>query len=50
MTTTVQVQFGGRSGEVYDLQTNEDLVAVRADGSVENLTPAPYEVEVPIRS
>jgi subtilisin family serine protease len=29
MTTTVQVQFGGRSGEVYDLQTNEDLVAVR---------------------
>ena len=28
----------------------EDLVAVRADGSVENLTPAPYELEVPIRS
>jgi Xaa-Pro aminopeptidase len=28
----------------------EDLVAVRADGSVENLTPASYELEVPIRS
>jgi Xaa-Pro aminopeptidase len=28
----------------------EDLVAVRADGGVENLTPAPYELEVPIRS
>ncbi len=26
----------------------EDLVAVRADGSVENLTPAPYDLEVPI--
>ena len=28
----------------------EDLVAVRADGSIENLTPAPYELEIPIRS
>jgi len=28
----------------------EDLVAVRADGGVENLTPAPYELEVPIHS
>jgi Xaa-Pro aminopeptidase len=26
----------------------EDLVAVRADGSVENLTPAPYELEIPL--
>ena len=26
----------------------EDLVAVRADGTIENLTPAPYELEVPI--
>ena len=26
----------------------EDLVAVRPDGGVENLTPAPYELEVPI--
>jgi len=26
----------------------EDLVAVRADGGVENLTPASYELEVPI--
>jgi subtilisin family serine protease len=29
MTTTVQVQFGGRSGEVHELETNEDLVVVR---------------------
>lgn len=28
----------------------EDLVAVRADGTVENLTPAPYDLEVPIRA
>lgn len=28
----------------------EDLVAVRADGSIENLTPAPYELEIPIRA
>ena len=28
----------------------EDLVAVRADGSIENLTPAPYDLEIPIRS
>lgn len=28
----------------------EDLVAVRPDGSIENLTPAPYELEIPIRS
>jgi Xaa-Pro aminopeptidase len=28
----------------------EDLVAVRADGSIENLTPAPYELEVPLPS
>ena len=28
----------------------EDLVAVRADGSIENLTPAPYELEIEIRS
>jgi len=28
----------------------EDLIAVRADGSIENLTPAPYELEVPIHS
>jgi len=28
----------------------EDLVAIRPDGSVENLTPAPYELEVPIRA
>ena len=28
----------------------EDLVAVRADGGVENLPPAPYELEVPILS
>lgn len=28
----------------------EDLIAVRADGSIENLTPAPYELEIPIRS
>ena len=28
----------------------EDLVAVRSDGSIENLTPAPYELEIPIRS
>src|SRR5262249_61559264 len=27
----------------------EDLVAVRADGAIENLTPAPYELEVPLR-
>ena len=26
----------------------EDLVAVRADGSIENLTPAPYELEIPL--
>jgi Xaa-Pro aminopeptidase len=24
----------------------EDLVAVRADGSIENMTPFPYELEV----
>ena len=28
----------------------EDLVAVRADGSIENLTPAPYDLEILIRS
>ena len=28
----------------------EDLVAVRADGTIENLTPAPYELEIPIRA
>jgi len=28
----------------------EDLVAVRADGGIENLTPAPYELEVPLRA
>jgi Xaa-Pro aminopeptidase len=28
----------------------EDLVSVRADGGIENLTPAPYELEVPIRA
>ena len=28
----------------------EDLVAVRADGSIENLTPAPYDLEVPLRA
>ncbi len=28
----------------------EDLVAVRPDGSIENLTPAPYELEIPIHS
>jgi len=28
----------------------EDLVAVRADGGIENLTPAPYELEVPIHA
>ncbi|HEY6196541.1 MAG TPA: Xaa-Pro peptidase family protein [Candidatus Eisenbacteria bacterium] len=28
----------------------EDLVAVKADGGIENLTPAPYELEIPIRS
>lgn len=28
----------------------EDLVAVRPDGSIENLTPAPYELEIPIRA
>ena len=27
--TAVQVQFGGRGGDVFDLQTNEDLVVVR---------------------
>src|ERR1051325_5756137 len=27
-----------------------DLVAVKADGGIENLTPAPYELEIPIRS
>jgi len=26
----------------------EDLVAVRADGGIENLTPAPYELEIPL--
>ena len=26
---TVTVQFGGKGGAAYDLQTNEDLVAVR---------------------
>jgi Xaa-Pro aminopeptidase len=28
----------------------EDLVAVKRDGSIENLTPAPYELEIPIHS
>ena len=28
----------------------EDLVAVRADGGIENLTPAPYELEIPIQA
>ena len=28
----------------------EDLVAIRSDGGFENLTPAPYELEVPIRA
>ena len=28
----------------------EDLIAVRTDGSIENLTPAPYELEIPIHS
>lgn len=28
----------------------EDLIAVRADGSIENLTPAPYDLEIPIRA
>jgi Xaa-Pro aminopeptidase len=28
----------------------EDLVAVRADGGIENLTPAPYELEVPLHA
>lgn len=28
----------------------EDLVVVRADGTIENLTPAPYDLEVPIRA
>lgn len=28
----------------------EDLIAVRRDGSIENLTPAPYDLEVPIRA
>jgi Xaa-Pro aminopeptidase len=28
----------------------EDLVAVKRDGSIENLTPAPYELEIPIRT
>ncbi len=28
----------------------EDLVAVRVDGGIENLTPAPYELEIPVRA
>lgn len=28
----------------------EDLVAIRADGTAENLTPAPYDLEIPIRA
>jgi len=28
----------------------EDLVAVRVDGGIENLTPAPYELEIPLRA
>jgi len=28
----------------------EDLVAVRTDGGIENLTPAPYELEIPLRA
>jgi Xaa-Pro aminopeptidase len=28
----------------------EDLVAVRADGSIENLTPFAYELEVGVRA
>ena len=34
----VQVQFGGKNGRVYDLETNEDLVAIRTrdEGSIED--------------
>ena len=28
----------------------EDLVAVQVDGGIENLTPAPYELEIPVRA
>ena len=35
---TVEVQYGGKSGAVYQLQTNNDLVAVRtrSGGAVED--------------